>query len=79
MRGAIKKTKNFFSNSCAKNLAITNKNIISGETGKIAFGGAAADCKDGEGRDEEKARKMFRENDIKNRRKKTKTNGVKNI
>ena len=45
MCGAIKKTKNFFSNSCAKNLAITNKNIISGETGKIASGGAAADCK----------------------------------
>lgn len=45
MCGAIKKTKNFFSNSCAKNLAITNKNIISGETGKIVSGGAAADCK----------------------------------
>lgn len=40
-----KKKQKIFSNSCAKNLAITNKNIISGETGKIVSGGAAADCK----------------------------------
>lgn len=71
MCGAIKKTKNFFSNSCAKNLAITNKNIISGETGKIVSGGAAADCKAARA-GKKKARKMFRENDIKNRRKNTK-------
>lgn len=77
MCGAIKKTKNFFSNSCAKNLAITNKNIISGETGKIVSGGAAADCKAARA-GKKKSAKNVPGKRYKKQEKKHEKNGVKN-
>lgn len=78
MCGAIKKQKNFFSNSCAKNLAITNKNIISARLVKLCSAELLFIARQREtgGR---KGAKMLWEDDIKKTGEKYAKNGVKNI